>query len=186
MQNPRLASRYAKSLLDLAKEKNSVEETLKDIKLLDATCRSSRDFELMLRSPVIKGGKKEAIINATFKDGLSPLIKAFISLMVNKGRESNMPEIASAFIEQYNEMKNIRTVNLTTAVPVSDQVKNNLLSKVQGYMQGSTINLKTSVDPSLIGGFVMETEGRLFDASVKKKLSDIKTSVVDSSYVAKM
>lgn len=186
MQNPRLASRYAKSLLDLAVERNSVDVVLKDIQLLDATCRASRDFELMLRSPVIKGDKKEAIINAAFKDTLSPLTKAFIGLMINKGRESNMPEIAEAFIAQYNEMKNIRTVRLTTAAPVSEQVKNNILGKIGGYMEGSSINLKTNIDESLIGGFVLETEGKLFDASVKKKLNDMKSNIVDSSYVAKM
>lgn len=186
MQNPRLASRYAKSLLDLAVEKNSLEDTLKDVQLMDAVCRSNRDFEMMLRSPVIKGSKKTAIINAVFKETMHPLTRAFIDLMVNKGREANMPEIAVAFIEQYNQLKNIRTVNLTTAAPVSDQVKNNLLGKLGGVMQGSSISLSTKVDPSLIGGFVLETEGKLFDASVKKKLADIRTNIVDNSYVSKM
>lgn len=186
MQNPRLASRYAKSLLDLAVEKNSLDVVLKDIQLLDATCRASREFEMMLRSPVIKGTKKAAIINAAFKDALSPLTQAFVTLMVNKGRESNMPEIADAFIAQYNELKNIRTVNLTTAAPVSEQQKQTMMSKIEGYMAGSSINLKTKVDPSLIGGFVLETEGKLFDASIKKKLADVRANIIDNSYVSKM
>lgn len=186
MQNPRLASRYAKSLLDLAVEKNSVEDTLKDIRMMDAVCRSNRDFEMMLRSPVIKGDKKTAIISAVFSNSLSPLTKAFINLMVSKGREANMPEIAAAFIAQYNEMKNIRTVNLTTAAPVSDEMKNSLVAKVSAFMPGSTVSLTAKVDPALIGGFVLETEGKLFDASVRKKLNDIKSSIVDNSYVARM
>ena len=186
MQNPRLASRYAKSLLDLASERNCVEEPLSDIQLLDRICRTSRDFEVMLRSPVIKSEMKIAAINAVVKDNMHQLTKLFINLLATKGRESVLPEIALAFIEQYNKMKNIRTVNVTTAVAMDEKMRNTVLSKIAAFMPGDTIDLKTTIDEKLIGGFVLETEGRLFDASVKKKLNDIKTGIVDYSYVSKM
>ncbi len=186
MQNPRLASRYAKSLLDLAVERNTLEDTLKDIQLLDSICRASKDFELMLSSPVIKGDKKIAVINAVTKDSLQPLTKAFISLLATKGRESNMAEIVLAFIEQYNKLKHIRTVNLTTATAMDDKMRSTMLAKISGFMPGDTVDLKTKIDAQLIGGFVLEIEGKLFDASVKKKLSDMKTNMVDYSYVSRM
>ena len=61
MQNPRLAARYAKSLLDLAVEQNQLETTLADMQLLENICRQSREFTVMLRSPVIQADKKHAI-----------------------------------------------------------------------------------------------------------------------------
>lgn len=187
MQNPRLASRYAKSLLDLAVEKNSLESTLKDMQAIHQICEMSHDFEVMLRSPVIKGDKKLSVINAVFKtQNLSDLTNAFITLLVNKGRELNLLEIADAFIEQYNVMNNIRTVKLTTAVPVSDATHSSIMSKVAGFMPNDKVNLKTEVDESLIGGFVLEVEDKLFDASVRKRLNDIRTSLVDHSYETKM
>lgn len=186
MQNPRLASRYAKSLLDLAIETNKLEDTLKDIQLLDNVCRVSPEFTVMLRSPVIRGDKKLAVINAVVKDSLHELTKKFIALLGVKGRESNMPEIVTAFIEQYNKLKNIRTVNLTTATAMDDKMKNAMLAKIAGFMPTDTVDMKTKIDASLIGGFVLEIEGKLFDASVKKKLNDIKSSIVDNSYVSKM
>ncbi len=186
MQNPRLASRYAKSLLDLAIERNCLEETLKDMQLLSSICIQCNDFTLMLRSPVISGTKKLAVINAVVKDVLHDLSKAFINLLATKGREQNMPEITEAFIAQYNDLKNIRTVSVTTAVAMDETTKNNLLGKIAGYMPSATIDLKTSVDQDLIGGFVLEIGDRLFDASVKKKLNDIKSNIVDYSYVSKM
>lgn len=187
MQNPRLASRYAKSLLDLAVERNNLDETLKDMRLINSIFQQSRDFELMLRSPVIKGDKKLSVINAVLAGrNINALTNGFINLLVSKGRESNLPEIVTSFINQYNELKNIRTVNLTTATPVSDSVKSGIQSKIAGYMPKDTIELKTSVDESLIGGFVLEVEDKLYDASVKKALNDMRTRVMDSSYTSKM
>ena len=54
MPNPRLAARYAKSILGLAIEKSQLEEVYKDMVLLQETCKSSRDFVNLLRSPIIK------------------------------------------------------------------------------------------------------------------------------------
>lgn len=187
MQNPRLASRYAKSLLDLAVEQNSLEAILKDMQLLDSVCAVSSDFEMMLRSPVIKGDKKLSIINAVLSGkGLTHLTNAFIKLLVVKGREQNLSGIAEAFIGQYNELKHIRKVKLTTAMPVTDSIKESIRKKVESFMPGDTMNLETSTDESLIGGFVLEVEDKLFDASVKKKLNDVRSCIIDNSYEAKM
>ena len=187
MQNPRLATRYAKSILDLAVEKNSLEAVLKDIQVLHAVCAESRDFEMMLRSPIITGDKKLSVINEILKRyNVNAITNAFVSLLVTKGREQTLPEITSAFIEQYNVLKNIRTVKLTTAAPMNDAMKQTMRTKIAGYMPNDTVDLKTMVDDSLIGGFVLEVEDKLFDASVKKSINDVKLQIIDTSYVSKM
>jgi len=187
MQNPRLAARYSKSLLDLAIERNSLEGTLKDMQVLNSICSKSPDFVVMLRSPVIKGDMKLKVINEIIKAyGVSELTHAFMSLLITKGREQSLPEIATAFIGQYNELKHIRTVKLTTATPMNEATKKSIVDKIAGYMPTDTIDLKTAVDESLIGGFVMEVEDKLYDASVKKSLSDIRSKIIDSSFVSKM
>ncbi len=187
MQNPRLATRYAKSLLDLAVEKNSVEAVLKDMQLLHEICDLSPEFALMLRSPVIHGDKKNAIISEVLKGhGTSELTNAFMKLLVNKGRESNLAEVAEAFITQYNTLRNIKVVKLTTAVPISEDLKASIQSKVSSFMPKDTINMKTGVDESLIGGFVLEVEDKLFDASVRKNLNEIRAKIIDHTYETKM
>src|SRR5690349_20006707 len=98
MQKPLVAARYEKSLLDLAVEQNAVEDTLKDVQLLNAVCEQSRDFVNVLRSPIIHADKKESILNEVVSNKLHALTKAFIKLLTNKGREANLPEIAEAFI----------------------------------------------------------------------------------------
>lgn len=187
MQNPRLATRYAKSLLDLAVEQNKLAATLTDMQLLDAICNQSREFTNVLRSPVIQADKKHAIIDAVLTGRLTTdLTKAFIALLINKGRESNLPEIATAFMEQYRVMNNIRTVKLTTAYPVSDVVRDAIKAKVARSINNSAIEMKTAVNPDLIGGFVLEMEDKMFDASIRRDLNDIRSQFLDNIYVSKI
>lgn len=186
MQNPRLASRYAKSLLDLAVEQNNLDATLTDMKLLEAICQQNRDFAAMLRSPVIKADKKQAILTAVLNGRLSKLTDSFITLLVNKGREGNLQEIASEFVNQYNKLKDIRTVKLTTATPVSDVVKEAIKARVAKSLNSSSVEMMTAVNPDLIGGFVLEVEDKMFDASIRRDLNDIRSQFLDNIYVSKI
>lgn len=186
MPNPRLASRYAKSLIDLAVEKNSLEDTLADIKYLDSLCRQSNEFTNMLRSPVINSSKKQQIITAVVGDSLKQLVQAFVKLLITKGREQNLPEIAAAFIQQYKVMKSIRDVKLTTAVPATDSLKQAILDKIKAELPGYEIELKEEVNEDLIGGFVLQTEDKLFDASVRRDLNDVMTQFRKNTYVMEL
>jgi len=186
MPNPRLASRYAKSLIDLAVEKNSLEDTLADIKYLDSICRNSGEFTNMLRSPIIKADKKLEIITAVVGDSLKPLAHAFIKLLVNKGREENLPEIAHEFVQQYKQMKNIRSVKLTTAGPVSDELKKAIREKIDASLPGATIELTEEINPELIGGFVLLMDDKLFDASIRRDLNDVKAQFKKNIYIPEL
>jgi F-type H+-transporting ATPase subunit delta len=186
MQNPRLASRYAKSILDLAVEQNQLDTTLADMQLLNAVTHQCPDFTNMLRSPIIKGDKKNAIIEAVIGERLSVLSKLFIKLLVAKGREGNLPEISDAFLSQYRTLKNIRTVKLTTAVPVSDSVKDAIRNKVIASMPGMKIEMKEEVKPELIGGFVLQVDDKLVDASIRRDLNDVKAQFQKNFYVPEL
>jgi F-type H+-transporting ATPase subunit delta len=183
MQNPRLASRYAKSLIDLAIEQNALEPTLQDVQLIDGTIRGSRELTSMLRSPIIKTDKKQAVLNAVFGTKLSPLTSSFVKLLTDKGREANLGEIASSFISQYREMKSISSVKLITAAPVSEQVRESIREKVAAAMPGRSVEMSTEVRAELIGGFVLEMGDRLVDASIKRDLNDIRKQFMENLYI---
>src|SRR5258708_7781631 len=123
MPNPRLASRYAKSLIDLAIEKGQLEQVYADMQWLQSVCKSNRDFVTVLKSPVITSDKKNKILAAVAGDRINKITTTFNTLLVKKGRESNLPEIAAAFISQYKEHKKIHTVKLTTAGPLSNEMR---------------------------------------------------------------
>ena len=105
MLNPRLAARYAKSLIDLATEQNQLERVYDDMLLLQSVCKTNRDFVALLKSPVIPADKKLSVLDASTSGRVTDLTASFNRLLVRKGRESVLPEIADAFIEQYKVQK---------------------------------------------------------------------------------
>src|SRR5699024_1571570 len=122
MPNPRLAERYAKSLIDIAVERQQLEDVYNDIKLLKETGIQSREFLTFLKSPVIHADKKIKIFKAIFKDNLTEIFVRFAVLLMNKGRERVLPEIVEAAIRQYRAIKNIQEVKMTTAIPLSEKL----------------------------------------------------------------
>jgi F-type H+-transporting ATPase subunit delta len=186
MQNPRLASRYAKALLDLAVERDCLDATLADIKLLDAICVQNPDFVSVLRSPVISSSKKNAIFDAVLEQQINKLTLDFIRLLIIKGREVMLPEMTAGFIAQYNTLKNIKIVKLKTAVAIDGQTKETIVAKINAFMPEVVLDLKLETEEDLIGGFVIEMDDRLYDASVKKGLADVKLKIMDYSYTSKL
>ena len=113
MSNVRLATRYAKSLIGLAIERNELEKVFADMEWLQSLCKGNRDFVTMLRSPVIKSDTKGKIINAVAQNNIGQLTNTFIQLLINKGRESALPEITTAFITSVQrDQKDIFLLNL--------------------------------------------------------------------------
>lgn len=186
MNNPRLAARYAKSLLDLSVEQNNLEDVFADMKFLLSVNNSNPDFVAVLKSPVIAPDKKEKIIRSITGERVSTITSLFVRLLVQKARESNLPEIVKAFIEQYNKLKNIHRVKITTAVPISNELQNEIVKKVVTDTNFHNIELETIVEDELIGGFKLEMGGLLVDASILRDLNDVKKQFADNEYIHKI
>jgi F-type H+-transporting ATPase subunit delta len=183
MPNPRLAGRYAKSLVDLAIEKNLLDAVYADMLFLQKICKSNRDFVNLLKSPIIATDKKEKIFNAIANDNLGDITASFNRLLIKKGREIYLPEIVTAFIQQYKSYKRINIVKLITAYPPSDELKDSIIQKIKSALQMEHIELNTEVNPDIIGGFVLEIGDKLVDASVAFELHNIKKEFESNDFV---
>lgn len=186
MLNPRLAGRYAKSLIGLANEHNQLEEVHKDMLTLQFVCKNNRDFVVLLKSPVVAPDKKNAILHAATDGKVTGLTAAFNSLLIKKGRESVLPEIVEAFIEQYNHQKGIHVVKLTTATPISEEVKQAIVSKVRTLTPMNSVELQTEVKEDIIGGFLLEIGDTLVDASISYDLNKIRSQFLNNDFIYKI
>jgi F-type H+-transporting ATPase subunit delta len=186
MPNPRLASRYAKSLIDLAIEKNQLEQVYADMQWLHAACKSSREFVNLLRSPVIKPDAKKKIVEAVTAGKLSVITSSFNALLISKNRESNLPEIITSFIAQYKQKKDIHTVKLTTAVPVNEAVKKAITEQVKKSGGFTHVELEEKIDESIVGGFVLQVGDKLVDASIAYDLKNIAKQFANNDFVYKI
>ncbi|MBS1753143.1 MAG: ATP synthase F1 subunit delta [Ferruginibacter sp.] len=187
MNNPRLASRYAKSLITLAAEQNQVDAVCADMKWINKICKSNPDFVNVLRSPVIKPSAKQNILQSITNNRVCALTGAFIKLLVIKARETNLPEIATTYIDQFNELRNIHKVKITTADPITPEMQNAIMANVKAAAApGQTFEVETEVNNELIGGFLLETGGILVDASILRDLKDIQKQFMNNDYLHKI
>ena len=186
MPNPRLASRYAKSLIDLAIEKNQLENVFADMQWLQQLVKGSRDFSNLLRSPIVKGDKKKKIVDAILKGKVSEITFTFVHLLIDKSREGNLAEIIAAFINQYKAYKNIYTVKLTTATRISDELKNAIIDQIRKTSTLQNIELETAVKEDLIGGFVLQAGDKLIDASIAYDLKQVARQFENNDFVYKI
>ncbi len=186
MPNPRLATRYAKSLIDLAIEKGQLENIFADMQWLQAVCKVSREFVNVLKSPVIKPGKKEKIIEAVTNGHVGEITTGFVRLMIRKNRESFLPEVVTAFIKQYKVNKNIFTIKLTTASAISEELKSSIVKRIQSTTEMQNIELVTGVNEDIIGGFVLQAGDKLIDASIAYDLKNISKQFDNNDFIYKV
>jgi F-type H+-transporting ATPase subunit delta len=183
MPNPRLATRYAKSLIDLSIEQGQLEQVYLDNLYLKGILKDSKVLIDFLKNPVINSEKKLKVIQAVRSGQTSEITQRFNDLLIKKGRESFLPEIADAFIEQYKEYKGVVTITLTTAVVVGEDVKNVFINKIKRENNVKDVELICLVDENIIGGFILEGKGRRIDASVAYDLTKVKNRFLTNEYI---
>ncbi|QCK13814.1 ATP synthase F1 subunit delta [Mangrovivirga cuniculi] len=176
MSEIRVASIYAKSLLELAKEKGQLEEVKKDMDMLDDLCKKNHEFSLFLKNPIITENKKEKVMDKIFKGKVSDLTLRFFELLSRKDREEFLIMIPEQFNNRYNELKGIVEVSVVSAVDIDESMMKEFVSLSKKYTD-KTPNISTSIDPSLIGGFILTIGDKRLDQSVKGKLNRIKQAI---------
>jgi F-type H+-transporting ATPase subunit delta len=182
MSDIRVASRYAKSLLDLAVEKNELDSVYTDMKNFRSLTRSNREFTRLLKNPIVRNDKKMKILDAIFAGKVNPMTYSFMQIISRKNRESVLPEIADAFFTQYNTYKGISKAEVTTTFPLNDDMRKQITDLVV-KMTGNQVELVEKIDKSLIGGYVLRVGDRQIDESISSKLSELKAEFSKNPYV---
>ena len=183
MQNPRLADRYAKSLMDIAIEQGKLDAMYQDMQGLKSICDSSNEFTNLMKSPIVKSDTKLAVLKAMIEGKVDGITMAFVDLILKKGREFFLPEIVLAFITQYKKYNKINEVKLTTATPLDDQILDLIKQNVQKQFPDMTIDMTHKIDESLLGGFIVESNNNQFDASIIRDLREIKKQFLKNEYI---
>lgn len=172
MKTSRAAIRYAKALLLESVEKDSTEQIFYDMELIKNTFYSNIDLKYMVESRVIKNSIKLSSLNLIFKE-LSSLSLSLIKVLYDNNRINLLDIIAIKYIERYKEFKGIQSATVTTAIPLNDELENQVLETISKLTNKKT-TLINKVDQSLIGGFVLRVGDIEYNASFKNKLKNIK------------
>lgn len=185
MQESRVASRYAKSLLDLSKEQGVLEQVYNDMALFVRMNNESPELSRILKNPIIPHHKKKAILNALLKGKVHSLTSAMFDLITRKGREGYLFYLAKEFEAQYKVLKGIQPAEVVSAISLTDEQRANFIKIVKKISGKETIELKESVNQDIMGGYILSVGDRQIDQSVKSKLNSLKQKFSDNPYIAK-
>lgn len=185
MSEERVASRYAKSLLDLAAEKGQLETVHADMASFIKTIEGSRDLRLVLRNPIIKSDKKLAILKSIFGSKFNEMTMVFFRIVAQKNRENVLDVIAQEFLAQYNTLKGILKASVTTAVPLTDDLRTSF-QKMVAARTGKQVELQEVVDPAIVGGYVLRIGDQQIDESVRSNVQKLKNKFKENPYITKL
>lgn len=184
MKGNRAASRYAKAVLSLAREKNLTRELNADFELIRKTMVDNPDLRVILKSPVVSVKIKRNIVEGIFKD-VNPLTHQVLDLMLKNNRIEVLYLVAVKYELLFDEMNHKQVALVTTAVPLTGDLEGKIQAKVE-ELTGNKAKIENKVDPAILGGFVLRVGDMQYDASVASQLVDLKREFQNFTYVSKL
>ena len=185
MADIKAASRYVKSLLNLAVDKGVLDQVHSDMIAFDKVLSENRPLITMLRSPIIKHYKKKNILDALFRGRFNDLTLSFFRIITEKNRERLLPLIATEFHNAYNEHQGVGKASVVTAVPLDKDLREELLAVAKKVVGKSKVELTEEVDPTIIGGFILNAGSQQIDSSIKHKLRVLQLSFNNNTQLNK-
>lgn len=169
----RAAIRYAKAILHSANENNTQAVLFGDMQSVYDTIEGSRELQTVLQSPVIKANdKKEALLKIF--SGQSETTHSLIKVLVENKRTPLLGKVAKSFIDLYNEEQGVKVATVITAVPLSSELEEKVMAKVKTMTGSEKVSLKSEIDPSIMGGFILRVGDVQYDASIVNQFRNLK------------
>ena len=185
MKDAKAALRYARAILNLAKDSNVETAVDGDMKLIAETIAENNDFEVMLRSPIIKVQDKINVLNALFTGKVNNITLGLFTLLAENKRVGMLASIAKQYTIIYNFLKHTQVAKVTTAVPLTTALETKVLEKILA-LTGKNANLENEVNPAILGGFILRVADVQYDASISNHLNELKKEFDNSHYIPKI
>jgi len=180
--NTRAANRYAKALLNLALEEKQEDLIHSDMKLISSTIASNNELQILLNSPVYKMSDKKAALQGIFHSNSSKLTNNLFALLETNKRISLLQAISKQYGVLYNQVKQTEKATVTTAFPIDEAMRAQVLAKTTELVGNKKISLENKVDESIIGGFILRVGDVQIDASILNKIGKLKRELKDNLY----
>ncbi len=167
--------RYAKSLFQLAVEKNIVDQIKQDIDFINDVFQENQNLEMAMEHPVVKPSKKINVLSDIFKDNINEYSLSLLSLIVKNKREKHIKSICRNYVNMYEAYKGIKKAVLTTSFELSRTHKENIKKSIEKKFK-SIIDIETKVDRSIVGGFIIQVDDKQLDLSVARQIQELRNN----------
>ncbi|MEC7568120.1 MAG: ATP synthase F1 subunit delta [Bacteroidota bacterium] len=171
MKGSRVAIRYAKALLATAQEHQAVDQVADDMESVYTTLENSQELKAVLASPVISADLKGDTLKAIFGK-VSPVVKTFLALVAENNRANHLDGVTLKYKQLYQELQGKQEAEVTTAVPLTPALEKVVMEKIK-TLTDKKVELVSTVDQDIIGGFILRLGDQQFDASVANQLQSL-------------
>ncbi len=171
----RIATPYSQALWQLALDQQATDTIYRDMCLLCQVGNTNKAFTSMINNPTINHAKKCHTLIQIFKNQVHAFTLSLFRITAKRNRESLLPNIAQAFINQYHTYKGIQIAKVATTFALNEHLRDRFKNKVKNSMPCNTVNLTEYIDPTLLGGYVLKVADKQLDESLQAKLCKLKT-----------
>ena len=168
----RAAIRYAKAIIDIATTSGRNEAVNNDMKMIVETVASSSELKEFLVNPVIKMEAKKAALSELFSN-VQPETSSLFHLLFENKRFEILESIAQQYKLLFDESNGVEVAKVTTAFPITAELQTKVLAKIAEF-SNKKITIENTVDPAIIGGFILRVGDKQYNASVASKLGELK------------
>lgn len=173
MLTSKVAKRYAKGLLDFTQESGNTSVVFSEMKDVVKVINDSKELKNFFASPIIDAKKKENAAQEIFKS-FSQVSQNLITLVIKQGRESHLQDIAQEYINKVEDLQGIQRVTLTIATELSQGNMDAIVKSSSLVDQTKNYDLKTIINPEIIGGYILRVGDQQIDTSVRTQLGQVK------------
>ena len=185
MKNARAAIRYAKAILNLAKDSKEDTAVNNDMLFIESTISENDALEVMLRSPIVKSSDKIKVLDALFAGKVNNVTLGLFHLLEDNKRIAMLHAIAKKYTIIYDYYKHMQVAKVTTAVPLTKEIEEKVLAKIVA-LTGDKANLENEINPDILGGFILRVGDVQYDASISNYLNELKKEFDNSHFIPKI
>ena len=174
-----IAKRWALALMELAQEDENIskEDILDDLREISDTIKSSEELENVINNPSISTEEKQIVLCKLFQNSIMPIVYNFLFVLNLRKRVTYLAEIAVEFEKELERIKNIARVNVTSAIELNDERKEQIKLKIAEKLSKDVI-VEWGVDNDIIAGLIFRIDEMIIDNSIKHKLEDLSREII--------
>lgn len=169
----KIADPYARALFDFSVEKNIMHLITADFQNLDIFLSESAELTEFLDNPVASDEAKRDVLTKTLESQIDAETFKFLMVLISRNRINLLRSVIAKYLELVYETASIKKIEVTTASAFTSAQKNTLIQKLKELTNAREIRLVITVDSTLIGGFLIQTESRVIDFSIKNQLQKL-------------
>jgi F-type H+-transporting ATPase subunit delta len=172
-----MAGRYAAALFELAKEQKQLDQVERDVRTFQSLLEGSADLARLVRSPVISAeAQARALAAVLAKAGISGFTGNFLKLIVRNRRLFAVGDMLKAFQGLLARERGEVSADVASAHPLSGEQMQVLADSLKASI-GRNVQIRTRVDPNLLGGLIVKVGSKMIDSSLRTKLNNLKVAM---------